>query len=279
MTVLYNKCCICVEGMSECCRKDALFKSLDQMRELFPHDYDFYPKTWYLPLQFEEWSAEVKKLHEKKVKPKPTYIIKPDSGSQGEGIYLIRDPSEYNVNTFGKSHVVQEYLSNVYLINNYKFDLRVYVVLKSMSPLEIYICKEGLARFSTVPYETPTLKNMHETYMHLTNYSLNKKSSTFHRTEREDDGSKRTLSSVLRRIGINCHDMDGVWRSIERVVCKTIIAILPDLKVEYQATIGLNKPTPKCFQVITLFLDVAYMYIQIYSQSIVKKVNYLANSK
>lgn len=225
------------------------------MRELFPSDYDFYPRTWYMPAQFNEFSCEVRKNAEKKVKPKPTYIVKPDSGAQGEGIYLIRDATDYTPSMSGRCHVVQEYLSHVFLLDRFKFDLRVYVLLKSIDPLDIYICKEGLARFSTLPYETPTQKNLHETFMHLTNYSLNKRSSTFNRSEKSDEGSKRTISSVLRKINMIGKDGDQVWKTIERIVCKTIIAMLPTMKIEYQAAIQPGKTKMSCFQVCSLFIN------------------------
>ncbi|XP_063422451.1 tubulin polyglutamylase TTLL11-like isoform X1 [Mytilus trossulus] len=237
-------------GMTDICSKMMLFRSLDQMRELFPSDYDFYPRTWYMPTQFHEFSCEVRKLTEKKVKPRPTYIVKPDSGAQGDGIYLIRDPVDYTPSPNGKCHVVQEYLSHVYLIDRYKFDLRVYVVLKSIEPLDIHICKDGLARFSTLPYETPTYKNLHESFMHLTNYSLNKRSTTFNRSERSDEGSKRTISSVLRKINLNGKDGDQVWKTIERIVCKTVIAMLPTMRIEYQANIPPGKTKLSCFQIL-----------------------------
>jgi hypothetical protein len=38
-----------------------------------------------------------------------------------------------------------------------------------------FIADEGLARFCTEPYAEPTVHNIHNAFMHLTNYSLNKK--------------------------------------------------------------------------------------------------------
>ncbi len=65
---------------------------------------------------------------------------------------------------------------------------------------QIHIYNDGLARFCTVPYEAPTNKNIHKTYMHLTNYSLNKRSETYKHTETDYDGSKRTVSSVIKTL-------------------------------------------------------------------------------
>jgi hypothetical protein len=38
----------------------------------------------------------------------------------------------------------------------------------------VFIYKEGLVRFCTAPYCKPTSKNLACTYMHLTNYAVNK---------------------------------------------------------------------------------------------------------
>ncbi|XP_053381154.1 tubulin polyglutamylase TTLL11-like isoform X2 [Mercenaria mercenaria] len=236
-------------GISCICSKNNLFRVLDQMRALYPDDYDFYPRTWYLPEQLQQLAHDIRKMNEKRIKPRPTFIVKPDAGSQGEGIYLIRDVQDYLVNN-GRANVCQEYLCDVFLIDKFKFDFRVYAVLKSIEPLELYICKEGLARFSTVPYESPTSKNLHETFMHLTNYSLNKKSSTFNRSERDDEGSKRTLSSVFNRMKRHGYNTDRIWKRIEHIIVKTIIAIIPDMKIEMLAALPPNKPGPTCFQIL-----------------------------
>ena len=240
--------------MSWICSKNNLFRVLDQMRTLYPEEYNFYPRTWYLPDQLHQLACDIRKLNEKKIKPKPTFIVKPDEGSQGDGIYLIRDSQEYIYNG-NRNHVCQEYISNVFTIDKFKFDLRIYVVLKSVEPLEFYICREGLARFSTVPYENPTNKNLHESFMHLTNYSLNKRSATFNRSERDDEGSKRTLTSVLTRIERMGYKAEFLWELIEELVSKTIIAIIPDLKIEMMAALPPGKPGPSCFQVGVFFLS------------------------
>lgn len=85
----------------------------------------------------------------------PTFIVKPDGGSQGDGIYLIRDPSELKaaVGSQARQGVVQEYMHRPLLIDKLKFDIRLYVLMKSLEPLEIYIAKEGLTRFCTEPYQ------------------------------------------------------------------------------------------------------------------------------
>lgn len=66
-----------------------------------------------------------------------------------------------------------------YLVDGFKFDLRIYVLLAGVNPLRVYVYKEGLARFATVPYESPTPLNLGNLFMHLTNYAINKDNENF----------------------------------------------------------------------------------------------------
>lgn len=75
--------------------------------------------------------------------------------------------------------VVQEYIHNPFLIDGYKFDLRIYVLVTRIEPLTIFIYKEGLARFATEKYDEQLFdfSNEKSAFIHLTNYSINKKNT------------------------------------------------------------------------------------------------------
>lgn len=40
-------------GIQEISRKDLLARNLGRMQKAFPDDYDFFPKTWWLPADFK----------------------------------------------------------------------------------------------------------------------------------------------------------------------------------------------------------------------------------
>ncbi len=65
------------------------------------------------------------------------------------------------------------------MIDGYKFDLRLYVLVNGIAPMRIYIFEDGLARLATVPYKTPAPNNMNNLFMHLTNYAINKENEAY----------------------------------------------------------------------------------------------------
>ncbi|XP_066514680.1 tubulin polyglutamylase TTLL11 isoform X2 [Hoplias malabaricus] len=239
-------------GMIEMLRKINLSRAVRTMQEVFPEEYNFYPRSWILPEEYQLFSTQIRLLKDNDSTLKPTFIVKPDSGSQGDGIYLIRDPADLRVFSGSqiKQAVVQEYIQKPLLIDKLKFDIRLYVLVRSLEPLEIYIAKEGLTRFCTEPYQEPSQKNLNHVFMHLTNYSLNIHSGNFVHSDSCSTGSKRTFSSVLYRLASKGVDIKKVWSDIIALVIKTVIALVPELKVYYQADIPPGKPGPTCFQIL-----------------------------
>ena len=63
---------------------------------------------------------------------------------------------------------------NPHLINGLKYDLRVYVLVTSFCPLKVYVYNDGLVRFATEQYNNDP-RNLNQKFIHLTNFSINKK--------------------------------------------------------------------------------------------------------
>jgi hypothetical protein len=151
-------------------------------------------------------------------------------------------------------YVFEEYIDRPLLINGLKFDLRIYVLILNLYPLEIFLYDEGLVRFATIDYKAPTSDNLHQTYMHLTNYSLNKRSCNYKHTidDKQTDGSKRKLSLVWKQLN-HLFGNDKIERTknlIVELINKTILAFVPELRVEYEYELPLGKKQHiSCFQV------------------------------
>ena len=66
--------------MCDLMRKINLIRSLNIMGSLFPDEFDFYPKTWFLPEQNKQFQDDVRSIHEKDRKHQrslTTFIVKP----------------------------------------------------------------------------------------------------------------------------------------------------------------------------------------------------------
>ncbi|CAF3667109.1 unnamed protein product [Rotaria sp. Silwood1] len=227
------------------------------MRTLFPDEFDFYPKTWFLPEQTQQFQADACSIHEedrRQQRSLTTFIVKPSDGSQGSGIYLIRDATRWNATN--RPHVVQEYIDRPLLINGLKFDIRIYVLILSLDPLGVLLYDEGLARFATVDYQAPSTTNLHQTFMHLTNYSLNKRSNSYkHATdEKQTNASKRKLTMVWAQLcqRFSLEKVQQAKEMITEMINKTVLAILPELRVQYALEFPISRKQNRCFQVLNI---------------------------
>lgn len=154
--------------------------------------------------------------------------------------------------------MVQQYINRPLLIDGYKFDLRIYVLVTCVDPLRILVYREGLCRLCTTLYEMPNNSNIGNAYMHLTNYSINKYNSNYvtsnntspltvinddnstnsnttnnNTATSEDHASKRTLTWLWESLAAKGHDVGVIWNNICDIVTKTVISIQAQLAHEY----------------------------------------------
>ena len=121
------------------------------------------------------------------------------------------------------------------MINDLKYDLRLYVFLYGVNPLRIYLHQMAFARFCTEQYERPHRDNMDNTYMHLTNYALNKDSDKYVQNDNDDDrGHKRSLGAILKNLKAEGCDTDKFMTDVKDMIVKTIITGTPQLWHEYK---------------------------------------------
>ncbi|NXN90923.1 TTL13 polyglutamylase, partial [Rhinopomastus cyanomelas] len=229
-------------GMIEICRKDLLARNLNRMLRLFPEDYNIFPRTWCLPADYGDLQAY---SHARR---KKLFICKPGNGSQGRGIFLTHSAEEIER---GEHMICQQYISKPFLIDGFKFDMRVYVLVTSCDPLRIFMYKEGLARFATTRYidpSDPSGRSPDDVCMHLTNYTINKRNENF--VWDGVTGSKRKLSTLNAWMVDNGYNTTKLWADIEDIIIKTLISAHPVVKHNYQSCFPKHTAACACFEIL-----------------------------
>ena len=148
--------------------------------------------------------------------------MKPVSSSRGRGITVVSDIGQV---CYGSAVVIQKYIMNPLLLDGYKFDLRIYVLVTSFNPLEAFIYKRGFVRLATVPYSND-VDGVDNQYVHLTNSSINKGRSAPTMTGEvpsEKGGTKLSLSYLWRRLGATGVDVEELKGKIDRCVLKALV--------------------------------------------------------
>lgn len=117
------------------CRKDLLYKNMENFRKQFRVATPFLPVTYNLPKEFSQFSV---KFHEDQIMEHQNniWIMKPIGKSRGRGIKLVNNIADIS---YHDNIVVQKYIKNPLLLDGYKFDMRIYVLVTSVHPLEIFL--------------------------------------------------------------------------------------------------------------------------------------------
>ncbi|ETO14951.1 hypothetical protein RFI_22417 [Reticulomyxa filosa] len=239
----------------ELTRKDMLIKNVKKTRRLLTKSsgeeeqeskqYQFIPSPSYtLP---QEYSIFVEKF---KQHPNGTqWIMKPVAKCQGKGIFLftkLSDISDWKSQVrlaFGnapfpqqtnqvESYVVQKYISNPLLIGGKKFDLRIYVLVTSFSPLVAWLYRSGFARFSGSRY-TSHSSQINNTHIHLTNHAIQKTHENYKIFQKLQSDNGGDLKWNLRSLKLyliakygnkKCNEL---FTEIQNVIIGSLLAVQP----------------------------------------------------
>ncbi|ETV94587.1 hypothetical protein, variant 1 [Aphanomyces invadans] len=213
----------------ELCRKDLLIKNLKRARraqkknEEYP--YDFFPITYILPGEYSMFVEEFKRNQ-------GIWIMKPIGKAQGKGIFLFTKLSQISdwrtdyrykpENQQVETYVVQKYISNPYLVGGKKFDLRLYALVPSFAPLEIYIYRSGFARFTNSRYSN-NASDIENSFIHLTNVAIQKTSEHYDKKH----GGKWDLKSLklymMSKHG--CDRIDRLFYEIQMVIIRSLQSV------------------------------------------------------
>ncbi|KAF2987717.1 hypothetical protein EK904_001155, partial [Melospiza melodia maxima] len=152
-------------------RKDRLWRNLLKMQaRCGKKEFNFFPQSFILP-------QDIKSLRKawEEGGSRQKWIVKPPASARGNGIQVIHKWSQLPKR---RPLLVQRYLQKPYLIGGKKFDLRLYVYVTCYDPLRVYLFKEGLVRFASCRYSS-SVESLGNKFIHLTNYSVNKKNAAY----------------------------------------------------------------------------------------------------
>jgi hypothetical protein len=175
--------------------------------------------------------------------PQGVFIVKPALGRKGQNIFLSRDPLADARLKPERRYVVQDYIQDPLLVGGYKFDLRVYVLVTSFSPLVVHVFDEGIARFSTSKYTgVGPDSDLSNAFAHLTNTSVNHSNAHV-----EKDVIGKGCRWSLKQLRAHVEAEHGVhwptvWRRVTDVVLLTLLPLAQQLKA---SSVG----NPHCFEV------------------------------
>lgn len=230
----------------ELCRKDLMAKNLKRKRRQLEKEgkvdeaiaYDFIPTTFLLPKEYSMFVEEFKRVG-------GIWIMKPIGSAQGKGIFLFSRLSEisdwktdYKSLRSGtanskqgaddskevEAYVVQRYLQYPLLVGGKKFDMRLYALVTSFSPLKVHQYRRGFARFTNSRYSSNP-EDIYNGFVHLTNVAIQKTADNYD----ERTGGKMELQALklflISKYGVE--RIDALFWEMQMIILRSLLAVQP----------------------------------------------------
>ena len=164
------------------------------------------PATFVLPRDSEALVAAASKS------PKAVWISKPLAGSCGRGIHLIAPGASFPLH---EDVLVQRYLEQPHLLDGHRYTLRIWIVVLSLDPFVVYICRRGLTKRAATPYRQDS-ESYSDKVMHLTNSDVQKGASNGLMPLLSLDEYER----YLQREG---HNYSALWDEVRTACARAVL--------------------------------------------------------
>lgn len=198
---------------------------------------DIMPPTYSLPCEYNAFVAEFSfAQNQLENKTLNVWIMKPIGMSRGRGISLINDIGSV---LYSSPTVIQKYVMNPLLFRGFKFDLRLYVTVTSFNPLEAFIYREGLARFSFSKFSRTCMNDIN---IHLTNSSIQQNyrneagsSHPVRLAGENGGGNKVKMTWLWKRLKEQGIDTILLWNNITNLCLRTLLSVNDDIPFQPNA--------------------------------------------
>ena len=120
----------------------------------------------------------------------------------------------YSINGF----VIQKYIESPLLINDRKFDIRMWVLVTG--DMNVYLFREGYIRTSSSPFVIDHT-NIDDKFVHLTNNAIQKFSETYGTFE---DGNQISFESFRKYIGKSCFN-EIITPQIKQIIERSLLSV------------------------------------------------------
>jgi tubulin polyglutamylase TTLL5 len=190
----------------------------------------FIPQTFSMPRDLAGFRAAAA------ADPDAIWLQKPKNSSRGRGIRLLTDPEAAPT---GEDWLVQRYIAHPHHIDDRKYVLRLYVLIRGLEPLRVYRYRQGFAKLASHRY---TLDDLTDPYVHQTNPDINATN-----TEAKDPVVFIDLDRYCERLEAEDHDSRALFARIDELLAITAIAGRETMRRE---TLAYGADPEGCFELM-----------------------------